>query len=49
MSYKVMKALIMNAVPETGGCDNADSNKNCEGEMETFPSVSVGESEEGHE
>jgi len=38
-----MKALIMNAVRETGGCDNANSNKNCEGEVGTFPSVSVGE------
>jgi hypothetical protein len=33
MSYKVMKALIMNAGPGTGGCDNANSNENCKGEV----------------
>jgi hypothetical protein len=42
MSYKVMKALIMNAVQEAGGCDNANSNENREDEMGSFPSVLVG-------
>jgi hypothetical protein len=49
MSYKVMKALIMNAGPRAGGCDNANSNENCNGEVGTFPTVLTGKSGEDHE
>jgi len=49
MSYKVMKALTMNAGPATGGCNNANSNENCKGEMGTFPTVLVGKSGEDYE
>jgi hypothetical protein len=37
MSYKVMKALTMNA--GTGGCENANSKKICKGKVETLPVV----------
>jgi hypothetical protein len=44
-----MKALIMNAVPGTGGCDNANSDENRKGEVGTFPTVSMGKSGNDHE
>ena len=40
-----MKALTVNVGPGLVDCDNANSNliKDCKGEVETFPTVSVGE------
>jgi hypothetical protein len=45
MSYKVMKALTVNVGPGLVDCDNANSNLNerVQGEVETFPTGSVGE------